>query len=99
MSQTLEITVQNDSRVSISGDLDRHTLGKNYSQQYAASIANGGAFDLQGVSKVDSAGLAWLLNIVRDSQKAGSNVVFENVPERLLALAKLSDADGLLPIK
>lgn len=52
--------------------------------------------DLAGVSGVDSAGLALLLEWIRRSQAAGRRISFAAVPDRLRAVAQLTGVDELL---
>lgn len=54
------------------------------------------AIDLAGVSAVDSAGLALLLEWQARAQAAGGEVSVHNAPESLLSLARLSEALDLL---
>lgn len=52
--------------------------------------------DLAGVTRVDSAGLALLLEWLRQARSEGRTVTFTGLPEKLLAIARLSGVDGLL---
>jgi phospholipid transport system transporter-binding protein len=52
--------------------------------------------DLEGVAEVDSAGLALMVEWLREARKAGRTLRFENVPEQLLAIARVSRLEGLL---
>ena len=52
--------------------------------------------DLAGVSAVDSAGLALLLEWQARSRAAGGQLAVHNAPENLLSLARLSEAVELL---
>jgi phospholipid transport system transporter-binding protein len=52
--------------------------------------------DLEGVSDVDSAGLALLIGWLADARAAGISLSYRSVPDRLLAIARISDIDGLL---
>lgn len=51
------------------------------------------------VERVDSAGLAWILNAIRDGKREGINVSLRELPEKLRKLAKISDVDGFLPVE
>lgn len=48
------------------------------------------------VSKVDTAGLAWLLNFSAALRKSGTDVKVEHPPEALLKLSRLSNAEELV---
>lgn len=52
--------------------------------------------DLEGVSGVDSAGLALLIGWLADARAAGISMSYRSVPDRLLAIARISDIDALL---
>lgn len=54
--------------------------------------------DLSGVTATDSAGLALLIEWVRRAQHGKCQLSFSHVPEQILAIAKISDVDKLLPI-
>lgn len=94
-----------ENNVTLSGDLTMYSISKDWwrctDKQKLASLDNKTpiTFDLQGLSRSDSAGLAWLINIVRDSQYKGFQVIFKNIPEELANLAKISDASALLPVQ
>lgn len=52
--------------------------------------------DLSGIEVIDSAGLAVLINLLRDCKQHNITVRFERVPDKLRHLAALSNADELL---
>lgn len=52
--------------------------------------------DLKGVTRADSAGLALLVEWLRESEHAGKVITFTNVPEQLLAIARLCGLDEIL---
>ncbi|MBI5450950.1 MAG: STAS domain-containing protein [Gammaproteobacteria bacterium] len=54
--------------------------------------------DLGGVSRTDSAGLALLVSWMREARHAGCDIRFSNVPPQLLAIARVSGFDRLLPV-
>lgn len=54
--------------------------------------------DLSQVSKVDTAGLAFLLLLLEDAKKSNIQLVFQHLPNDLLKLAKLSAVDSFLPV-
>ena len=53
-------------------------------------------FDLTGVTRVDSAGLALLLEWLREAQRRGKEIHFQNIPAQLAAIAKVSGLNGIL---
>lgn len=54
-------------------------------------------FDLGGVERSDSAGLALLLEWVREAQRRGTEIRFQNMPPQMSAIARTSGLDKLLP--
>lgn len=52
--------------------------------------------DLAGITEGDSAGLAVLVEWLSIAQARGARVRYEHVPGQLLAVARISDLDGLL---
>jgi phospholipid transport system transporter-binding protein len=51
---------------------------------------------LNDVDRADSAGLAWLINLKRDLKHNNVDVSIHDSPTKLIALAKLSNADSFL---
>ncbi|MEW9799042.1 STAS domain-containing protein [Alteromonas sp. CYL-A6] len=95
----------NTHGVTFHGNLDRETLTKNWwllltpGQQKTLRGASECVFDLSDVERVDSAGLAWLINAIRDARQAGIRITLQEPPEKLIKLAKISDVDTLLPLQ
>lgn len=54
------------------------------------------AVNLAGVSRMDSAGLALLLEWLRQAKSDRRAMTFTALPDRLLAIARLSGVDGFL---
>jgi len=54
--------------------------------------------DLRDVSRADSAGLALLVEWLRESQHAGNEIVFINVPDQLLSIARVCGLDEILSL-
>lgn len=66
-----------------------------------ANMANNSAeviLDLQGVSRTDSAGLALLIEWMRSAHREKKRIVFKNMPEQMLAVAKVSELEDILPM-
>jgi len=55
--------------------------------------------DLSEVSHTDSAGLALLVEWLREAASRGGNLRFSNLPAQLLAIADASNLEGLLGVK
>lgn len=54
--------------------------------------------DLKGITRADSAGLALLVEWLRESQLAGSSIVFLNVPAQMLSIARVCGLDEILSL-
>ncbi|WP_395340639.1 lipid asymmetry maintenance protein MlaB [Ningiella sp. W23] len=85
-----------------SGTLDRDSLtqnllelldnGANKRLRQAQQIQ----IDLSKVERTDTAGLAWLINAIRDFSKDSKQLKVINIPNEVLDLARLSNAQRLL---
>lgn len=54
--------------------------------------------DLKGVTRADSAGLALLVAWLREAEHAGNEIVFINVPDQLLSIARVCGLDEILSL-
>lgn len=54
--------------------------------------------DLREVTRADSAGLALLVEWLRESELAGNEIVFINVPDQLLSIARVCGLDEILSL-
>jgi phospholipid transport system transporter-binding protein len=55
--------------------------------------------DLAQVSRADSAGLALLITWMRQAKQSDKNISFTHLPAQMLAIAKASGLDAILPLK
>ncbi len=84
---------------SLVGELTRHTvmqitkksIKQLTSQQYP--IVN-----LTQVTRIDTAGLAWIFFLLEQANSASCQLTFSNVPTKLNKLISLSGVDGFLPV-
>jgi len=53
---------------------------------------------LEAVGRADSAGLVLLVDWLREARRRGRRIGFTHVPAQLLALARVSGVDELLPL-
>jgi phospholipid transport system transporter-binding protein len=91
----LSLSIDNSSpaHLLISGELDQTTLVYDYWPKLPASdkekLIEGGLInvDLANVERTDTAGLAWLVNLVKHAQANKVKVSFQSVPDKLLNLA------------
>lgn len=97
--------VNNEGNIVVHGHLDRETLSKNLweslsrSEQDTVKKNASCTVDLSDVERADSAGLAWLINAIRDAKLNGVSMTLRKMPEKLKKLAKISDADSFLPVE
>ena len=98
----MNIAISNDAQtpcLQVSGQLDRDALRQNFWQMKEAQTLGGAnqiIVNLQHVSRIDTAGLAWLLNFARDSKRKQIVLRFKSIPQELVELARLSNADDIL---
>lgn len=93
-------TRRDDGALALSGALTFDTVPELYEHSAEWLQPSGGAVtvDLEEVRRVDSAGLALLVEWVRLAQTRGSSLKLMNVPEQLRSLIRvhgLSDALGV----
>jgi len=92
-----ELQVTDDGQVRITGPLGFATAGQlleSSSDMFAGHDSL--LVDLSGVTSVDSAALALLIEWLRMAQQCKCTIRFAAVPEKLLAIAKLSGVDDII---
>jgi phospholipid transport system transporter-binding protein len=93
------ISEPNAGRVVVTGELtfatarDARQLGVLV---FESSRADRIVVDCAGVTRADSAGLAVLLDWLSWGRRRSRAVSLENLPAALLAIARISEVDGLL---
>tara|TARA_R110002012_G_scaffold168209_1_gene331626 strand:+ start:517 stop:849 length:333 start_codon:yes stop_codon:yes gene_type:complete len=103
-----KLTVVNDSSSPesflLSGSLNRDTI-PNFWPDSLQQLANAKrtnkplVLNLEEITQIDTAGLAWLINLIRDAKQQDVEFSLLNPPDTLLNLAKISDVDGFLPLQ
>jgi len=70
------------------------------SRRSAALLSQSGelTLDLAGVTRTDSAGLALLVQWIRDARRRDQSIRFCNIPEQMMAIAQVVGLDKLLPV-
>jgi phospholipid transport system transporter-binding protein len=92
-----ELVELGEGRFGVSGVLDFATVGGLLSQGLAAFGGNPRVeLDLQGVTRSNSAALALLLEWLDLGRSQGFELHFVNLPESLLAIARMSNVEDLL---
>ncbi len=85
---------QNNANFLIEGDLTFSSLNKKTIPSF--DFLKGPdeiCLDLNKVTVADSAGLALLLEWIKQSKKYDTKLMFKNIPQQLLTLATLSGLD------
>jgi len=84
--------------ICLQGELTRHTLRQVTKKKVKSLLVQSSALvDLQQVSKVDTAGLAWLFYLLEHAQLVNCQLRFANLPIKLDNLINLSGVEGFLP--
>lgn len=95
----VEISEASSGRVVVSGELTFATARE--ARQLGLLVlegarGNGIVVDCAGVTRADSAGLAVLLDWLAWGRKHSRKIQLENLPPSLVAIARISEVDGLL---
>ena len=96
--QSIRISSPTKGTLLLSGELNLSNVHICWPTRLA-DIKQAVVGDLQGISQADTAGLAWLINLLRDCKSQNIQFTLSNVPETLINLAKISDVDGFLPLQ
>jgi phospholipid transport system transporter-binding protein len=96
---SVAIAEQGAGRVVVTGELTFATARD--ARQLGVTVLEGSGaqsivIDCQGVTRADSAGLAVLLDWLAWGRRKSRTVNLENLPESLVAIARISEVDGLL---
>jgi len=91
----LKITDEGGGRFAIDGDLTFTTIAKDTikSLTFLAS-AKTIIIDLSRVTNTDSAGLALMIECIKQARSNRTTLTFCNIPKQLLNLAKISGFDN-----
>lgn len=93
-----ELRSTGPGQLALSGPLAFDTAGKllDVSRGMFASGGSDISVDLGGVTRVDSAGLALLIEWLRWGQAEDRSMHFTALPDKLLAIARLSGVEEML---
>ncbi|WP_297527557.1 STAS domain-containing protein [Thiohalobacter sp.] len=96
----LVIEAAPDGRVRVGGELGFATVTSALAGTEPLFDAGEGTlvFDLSGVERADSAGLALLIEWMRRARRAGRAVRFLNLPPQMLEIARAASLDRVLPL-
>ena len=83
-----------DTSYFVEGDLTFFSLNKKTIKSFDfLNITKKICIDLEKVTSADSAGLALMIEWIKQSKLHSTNLTFKNIPQQLLTLARLSDFD------
>ena len=81
----------------LQGELDFESVPSMLQHAGARMLGNDRLeVDLRDVTRADSAGLALLVEWLRESESAGNDIVFVNVPDQLLSIARVCGLEDIL---
>lgn len=88
------------SPVELSGELTRHSIlqitQKSIKELLSPSSVT---LDLSKITRIDTAGLAWLFYLLEQASINNCELYFVNIPNKLDKLIRLSGVEGFLPVK
>jgi len=94
------IQVGKNGRLEIHGDLSFDSVPGLWEHCCAQfSGRNELDIDLSQVERSDSAGLALLVECLRQAHQSGKTLRFFNIPAQMLAIARVSSLDQVLPLQ
>lgn len=94
------IKLQDDGRFLVSGEMNAVTvpaLRRTAKDLITTSTAEL-FFDLQDVGRSDSAGVALLIDWMRLAKEKQLEIKFQNLPEQMWEIARVSDLDHVIPL-
>ncbi len=93
---TLNITKNN---VALAGELTRQTVMKIPKKSIKQILdLQSSVINLQQVTRIDTAGLAWLFYLLEQASSTSCQLTFSGIPAKLNKLISLSGVEGFLPI-
>jgi phospholipid transport system transporter-binding protein len=88
-----------DGRLALEGELSFATVTRLLGEAHRLlEQSEEIRIDLQAITRADSAGLALLVECMRSAQQLGKPVQFLNIPQQMLAIARVSSLDQVLPL-
>ena len=96
-----ELAPVSEGCFALIGTVNKDTVPELVNNGWAALASqsvNTLVVDLSEVKQADSSALAMLLSWGRRSRQGGKELTFEQIPEELMALARVCGMDELLPL-
>ena len=92
----IQLKWQSETRIELVGELNRHSIQSGQPLDMQLTTKQTTLYlDLSGVSRVDTAGLAWLIEVFAQFRARGTHLVLENLPEQLQKLMALGQVTTL----
>ncbi|GEM_PF-2023407 len=90
---------EDDGILAIQGDLDVYSVADAIRQGCKLIKTNQSfeVIDMEQVGKIDSAGLAFIIEMMKTARKYGKNIQFRNIPARMHDVAKIYGLTQILP--
>ncbi|MDX2370280.1 MAG: STAS domain-containing protein [Colwellia sp.] len=86
--------------VELSGELTRHSIMQITKKSIKALFSSSSTtLDLAQITRIDTAGLAWLFYLLEQASIDNCELSFVNIPTKLEKLISLSGVEGFLPVK
>ena len=98
MTEACTIDLGEDGCARLAGELTFESVPGLYVHAQSVLPETMNSIDLSGVTAVDSAGLALLLEWQASRKSSSAGLTFTNAPSSLLSLASLTEATELLNI-
>ncbi len=94
-----QLNKHNAATWQLAGDLDRHSLPGLWEELNQLPADATLEIDLSQLKRVDSAGLAGLLQLQINAQKLACQLSFTSAPSQALSLAQMSNVANMLSLK
>lgn len=86
--------------VELVGELTRHSLMQITKESVRELLLPASTtLDLAKITRIDTAGLAWLFNLLEQASANNCQLSFVNISAKLDKLIHLSGVEGFLPVK
>lgn len=101
MTQSSNVSVSQgaDGQITLKGLLTFESVPRVWQETQSLLSQSSQALlqlDLGGVSRSDSAGIAFLIECLRFSRQLGKKINYKHVPEQMLAIVRVCDLEHIL---
>lgn len=92
------LTARGGGRYALEGELTFATVPDAWQPSDGAFVGEAEVrLDLSAITRVDSAGIALLIELTRAARSAGTALHLDHAPPQLMALAEVGGLDKVLP--